>query len=670
MSWEEIEISEVLTQVKTKINIVDSQEYKLVTISNTGIIKLRKITKGSTIKSKTALKIQKGNFIYSRLSVHNGAFGIIPNELDEAIVTTEMPSFKIENKIISGFLLYSLKLPHFQFQLKQLTKGVGRTRVKEKTFLKLKIHFPSLREQQSLLNQFQLSEGISKSTNTELTHQLDLVKQLRQAFLREAMQGKLVPQNPNDLPDRQAGEPASKLFAKIKAEKEKLIKEKKIKKQKPLPPITKEEIPFEIPKNWVWCRLGELAYITSGSTPAHSAFVNEGIPYLKMYNLRNQKIDFFHKPQYIKEEVHNGQLKRCRAFPGDIIMNIVGPPLGKIAIIPSDLPQCNFNQAAVLIRPFFKELNVFIFWYLNEMSEINSIDTKGVAGQNNISVTQSHNMRIPFPPLSEQHRIVAKLDKLMKYCDNLEESIKSSQQQNDLLLQQVLREALGPNERKDENISKIYLTKENKHSIAAEINEQYKTKSIISLRKKDIYFRRVVLAAEIASQLHDQPTFGHVKLQKLVYLCEQISEMKLHSNYSKQAAGPYDRKFMHSIDSEFNRQKWFEVKQESVNRITKYIYTPFVHIHKYKKYYNNYYSEYDKDIQSLISTFKIATSKQIELIATLYACWEDINVKKENFSYDRLVKDFYNWSEEKGKFKEENVRNAIEWMKEKGIKPK
>ncbi|RNL54316.1 hypothetical protein D7004_08725 [Pedobacter jejuensis] len=255
------------------------------------------------------------------------------------------------------------------------------------------------------------------------------------------MQGKLCQSEPVE--NQETGQ---QLLARIKAEKAQLIKDKKLKKEKELPPIKPEEIPFEIPNNWVWCRLGEIAYITSGSTPSKDDFVESGIPYLKMYNLRKQKIDFHFKPQYIKEEVHNGQLKRCRAFPGDIIMNIVGPPLGKIAVIPEELTECNFNQAAVLIRPLYKEMNWFVFWYLNEMSAINSIDTKGVAGQANISVTQAQNIKVPLPSILIQNQIVAKLDELMKTCDDLENSIKQSQLQNEQLLQQVLKEALEARE--------------------------------------------------------------------------------------------------------------------------------------------------------------------------------------------------------------------------------
>ena len=96
----------------------------------------------------------------------------------------------------------------------------------------------------------------------------------------------------------------------------------------------------------MWCKLGDIAYVASGSTPSKESFVANGIPYIKMYNLRNQKIDFDFQPQYIKEEIHNGKLQRSRTEIGDLIMNIVGPPLGKLAIIPHSLPQANFNQAA------------------------------------------------------------------------------------------------------------------------------------------------------------------------------------------------------------------------------------------------------------------------------------------------------------------------------------
>ena len=238
-------------------------------------------------------------------------------------------------------------------------------------------------------------------------------KLLRQKILDLAIRGKLVPQDPND-------EPASVLLERIKAEKERLIKEGKIKRSKKTATTSdSRHYPFEVPESWEWCIVDDFAYVASGSTPSKDSFVEKGVPYIKMYNLRNQKIDFNFHPQYITREVHEGKLQRSKTEVGDLIMNIVGPPLGKLAIIPPSLPESNFNQAAVLIRPYFyKDVLVkYLFYYLSEMSEINSISTKGSAGQVNISLTQSQNMRIALPPLEEQKRIISTVENLFQIVD-------------------------------------------------------------------------------------------------------------------------------------------------------------------------------------------------------------------------------------------------------------
>ena len=259
-------------------------------------------------------------------------------------------------------------------------------------------------------------------------------KKLRQKILDLAIHGKLVPQDPND-------EPASVLLERIKAEKERLIKEGKIKRaKKSAKSSDTPHYPYLLPKGWKWCKLEDIAYVASGSTPSKESFVSDGIPYIKMYNLRNQKIDFDFKPQYIKPEVHNGKLQRSRTEVGDLIMNIVGPPLGKLAIIPSSLPQANFNQAAVLIRPLLHKaiLTKYLFYYLSEMSEIKSIATKGSAGQVNISLTQSQNMRIPLPSLSEQNRIIVEIE----YYFDLISTIEQSQSDLQVTIKQTKRKIL------------------------------------------------------------------------------------------------------------------------------------------------------------------------------------------------------------------------------------
>ena len=261
---------------------------------------------------------------------------------------------------------------------------------------------------------------------------------LKQNILQLAVMGKLVPQNPDD-------EPASVLLDKIATEKAILIKEKKIKKQKPLPPISDDEKPFDLPVGWEWCRLDDICYgITSGSTPPKSNFFQDpGIPYLKVYNIRNQKIDFDYRTQFVDEDCHTSKLKRSLLLPGDVIMNIVGPPLGKIAIIPNDYPEWNCNQAIAIFRPIIIGFNNYIYTYLTAGMFLDSIDLIGTAGQDNISVTKSRSILLPTPPLAEQKRIVTKVNELFEICDQLKDKLQQSRQSQVHLTDALVDQALA-----------------------------------------------------------------------------------------------------------------------------------------------------------------------------------------------------------------------------------
>ncbi|HDY7433738.1 TPA: restriction endonuclease subunit S [Vibrio vulnificus] len=263
------------------------------------------------------------------------------------------------------------------------------------------------------------------------------IDQLKQTILQLAVMGKLVPQDPND-------EPAAKLLERIAEEKAQLVKEKKIKKQKALPPIAEDEKPFELPQGWEWCRLDDICQgITSGSTPPKSNFQElPGIPYLKVYNIRNQLIDFEYNPQFIDIECHSSKLARSVLYPGDVVMNIVGPPLGKIALIPDSYPEWNCNQAITFFRPIEPSLNRYIYTYLTAGTFLDSIELIGTAGQDNISVTKSRSIVLPTPPLEEQSRIVRKVNDLLEICEQLKQRLRDSQQTQLQLTDSIIEQAV------------------------------------------------------------------------------------------------------------------------------------------------------------------------------------------------------------------------------------
>ncbi|WP_439509949.1 restriction endonuclease subunit S [Marinimicrobium koreense] len=247
------------------------------------------------------------------------------------------------------------------------------------------------------------------------------IDKLKQTILQLAVMGRLVEQDAGD-------EPAVEVVKRMYEKKSQLLSDKLIKKQKELPGITEAEKPFPIPTHWVFARLDDICTeITSGSTPPKSEFrETAGIPYLKVYNIRSQRVDFEYKSQFVTQKYHQSTLKRSRLVPGDVVMNIVGPPLGKTAIIPDDHPEWNCNQAIVRFRPIEIELNQFIHLYLKSGIFLKTIELIGTAGQDNISVTKSRSIVIPLPPKSEQHRIVQKVDELMALCDQLKERLSQA----------------------------------------------------------------------------------------------------------------------------------------------------------------------------------------------------------------------------------------------------
>ncbi len=186
-----------------------------------------------------------------------------------------------------------------------------------------------------------------------------------------------------------------------------------------------------------------------------------------------------------------------------------------------------------------------------------------------------------------------------------------------------------------------------------------------TVKKKNDYFKKIVLAAEIASSLHDEPTFGHVKFVKVQYLCEQVCHMELSTSYGKYAAGPLDPKLMYSIDGEFKKRKWFKVIKSAKG--TKYELDEKVQ--EYKQYYLNYYKKEITQIEHLIDLFRKKRSDFCEIVATLFYVWNEINTQSLAISNELLIERFYAWNSSKLKFSRPSIIEGITWMKENNIVP-
>ena len=235
-----------------------------------------------------------------------------------------------------------------------------------------------------------------------------IAEQLKKSILQAAIQGKLTQQLPED------GE-ARDLLKEIQKEKARLIKEGKIKKEKPLPEITEDEIPFEIPENWCWVRLGQIGDWSAGATPSRSnvEFYNNGsIPWLKTGDLNDGIINDV--SEYITEHALKNTSVKLNP-KGTVLIAMYGATIGKVGLLNIEAAT---NQACCGCRPIVGVFNWYLFYYL--MSHKDDFISQGAGGaQPNISREKIVGNIIPLPPFKEQKRIVEHIEELLPEIESL-----------------------------------------------------------------------------------------------------------------------------------------------------------------------------------------------------------------------------------------------------------
>jgi type I restriction enzyme S subunit len=237
--------------------------------------------------------------------------------------------------------------------------------------------------------------------------------ELRKSILQAAVQGKLVPQDMHD-------EPASVLLERICAEKARLVKEGKIKKENPLPPITEDEIPYDLPEGWVWCRLSDVGEIVGGSTPdtSNASYYTDpgsGIPWITPADMKKAIENIIYRG---KKDITVDGYNSCstRIIPKGSIVFSSRAPIGLIAFAGNDL--CT-NQGFKSVIPYIMDLKNWIYYSLQNKTE-DIINRAPGTTFKEVSGTFMQKEIIPLPPLAEQQRIVAKVNELMTLCDELE----------------------------------------------------------------------------------------------------------------------------------------------------------------------------------------------------------------------------------------------------------
>lgn len=420
-NWEWVRLGDIYNFVdyrgKTPHKI--SSGIRLITAKNVrnGYIKLdpEEFISAEEYKERSTRGFIHKNDIFITTEAPMGLVAV--NDFNEPIATAQrlITLQKYFEKQNNSFFAFQMQSPFFQEELRQSSTGTTVKGIKASNLKQILVLLPPLEEQKRIVAKIEklmpLVDEYAESYNRLQKIDNEFEDKLKQSVLQYAMEGKLVKQNPSD-------EPASELIKKIENEKAELVKEGKIKKSKKLPAITDDEKPFDIPESWKWVRVGEIfAHNTGKAMNSSAKKVNKAGAKRKFITTSNLYWNSFDFSSVKEMFFSDDELERCTVRKGDLLMCEGGAYYGRTAIWNYDYDICFQNHIHRLRS--YKPVELLFFYHLFYFyKSMNMMKAKGTA-MPGLSSQTLHQMVLPLPPLSEQQRIVEKLERLLPLCEQL-----------------------------------------------------------------------------------------------------------------------------------------------------------------------------------------------------------------------------------------------------------
>ncbi len=341
---------------------------------------------------------------------------IMPESMEKGIINQALMRITLSEHVNSEFYLMYFKYI-LSSQITSESKGSAIKNIPPLAHLKnIVFPLPPIEEQERIVKK--VNQLFSKVNDLEMnkTDLLKIIMDTKNKVLQLAIQGKIVEQNEED-------EPASILLGKIGEQKNQLISEKKIKKEKPLDKISEKEKPFDLPNSWEWVRLNDICSLVTDGTHHTPTYTEEGVPFISVKDITKGIIDFS-DTKFISKEEHEQLVKRCNPEYGDVLLTKVGTT--GIAKVVDTHREFSLFVSVALLKIFKEYIDPYYLEYLinspfvKKQSEEN---TQGI-GNKNLVIRCIKNFILPIPPLEEQKRIVEKLNVLMSYFNELEDVAK------------------------------------------------------------------------------------------------------------------------------------------------------------------------------------------------------------------------------------------------------
>ena len=357
-NWQKVKIGDFLFERKGRYKPNDEQIVNLPRIEKIDFSGNFHI--GNKDSKTDMILIKDGDLVISGINVAKGAMGIYSGE--DVTATIHYSSYTFDsNKINVEYFKRFLKSSEFIELLNEQVKGGIKTEIKPKHILPLEIQLPDINTQAQIVQHFENVEDDIADVTKEVLKQESLLKKLKQTILQEAIEGKLTAKWRAKNPDIGT---AKELLEQIKTEKEKLVKEKKIKATKPLAPINEDEIPFDIPQNWEWCRFQDITTVITCGIASTPTYYESGRIFLSAKNVKPFKF-MPDEHKYINEDTYQKIIANAKPDLNDILLTRVGAGIGEAAVIDQEIDFA-YYVSLTLIKPLHLYINSkFILNFLN-----------------------------------------------------------------------------------------------------------------------------------------------------------------------------------------------------------------------------------------------------------------------------------------------------------------
>lgn len=397
--------------------------------------------------SRARQRLKAGDVLVSMTRPNLNAVAIVPPELDGSIGSTGFHVLRAVDDVEPRWLFNAVQTRDFVETMSEFVQGALYPAVRPKDIRGFQIQIPPIDEQRRVIADIEKQFSRLDEAVSNLKHVKANLKRYKAAVLKAAVEGRLVPAEAELARCKgRSYETGAQLLQRILGTRRSQWKGRG-KYGEPAPPET-IGLP-ELPVGWAWATAEQLStFITKGTTPAAAKLLagSGDVQFLKVYNLTfDGSLNHAHKPAFVSRATHDGELQRSKVLAGDVLINIVGPPLGQVSVVPPLLAEANINQAIARFRPIPPLSSNFLAHALMTESIMSWAirRAKTTAGQSNLTLELCRALPLPLPPLSEQHRIVAEVDRRLSLVRGVEIEVNANLKRADRLRQAVLARLVG-----------------------------------------------------------------------------------------------------------------------------------------------------------------------------------------------------------------------------------